>query len=229
MRIFEIDPEKFTYGFALNYGFHKAKGEYVVCLSAHALPVSRNWLKTLISEFNDEEVAAVMCKTIPWPDCNPFDRRGLLRRYNIQKKEITEGLAIIFSNSSSAIRRNVWQKIHFDETLTGAEDYDWIKKAIELKYKVLCELRAEVYHSHNESLKQIYRRQHRETFAFKVLKCNKYSSLSYILFDLIAGTIYDMVYVLYKRDSLKWFFFAPLRKLAINYGRFRTIIRKSAR
>ena len=40
---------------------------------------------------------------------------------------------------------------------------------------------------------------------------------------MFAGSIYDMLYVLYKRDAMKWFFFAPLRRLARNYGRLKTI------
>lgn len=229
VEIFKIEPEKFTYGFALNYGFKKAKGRYVVCLSADALPASDDWLETLIKNFNDDSIAAVMCKTLPWPDCNPFDRRGLLKKFNMKKQEINEGPPLIFSNADSAIRKDVWEKIRFDETLTGAEEYDWVKKVRELKYKIIYEPEAEVYHSHNETLKQIFRRQHRETYGLKVLKCNKYTSLSYILFDLVAGSIYDMAYVLCKRDSLKWFFFAPFRRLAINYGRFRSNIKKSPR
>ncbi len=221
VKIFKINPGDFTYGFSLNYGFQKTKGKYVICLSAHALPKSKDWLKSIISNFNDEKVAAVMCKTIPWTDCNPFDRRGLLKKYNDLKREITEGPPFIFSNSSSAIRKDIWRQIHFNETLSGSEDYDWIKKVRKLKYKVIYEPKAEVYHSHNETLKQIYRRFYRESYALRLLRCEKYSLFN-LFFDLVAGSIYDMLYVIFKRDNLRWLFFAPLRRLAMNYGRFKS-------
>ncbi len=228
VKIFKINPENFTFGFSLNYGFQKAKGEYIISLSGHVLPLSENCLKTLIANFSDDKVAAVMCKILPRPDCNPFDKRGLLKRYNIQKQEITEGPPFIFSNSCSAIRRDIWEKVHFNEALTASEDYDWAQKVRRLKYKIIYEPEAKVYHSHNETLKQIYRRCYRESYAFKILAVYKYSLLS-LLFDLVAGMIYDMVYVLFKRDNLKWLFLAPFRKLSMNYGRFRGSIKKSAR
>jgi glycosyltransferase involved in cell wall biosynthesis len=75
VNIHEIKPEDFTWGYSLNYGFQRTKGKYVICLSAHSLPLSEDWLETLIYNFEDVNVAAVMCNTLPWPDCNPFDRK----------------------------------------------------------------------------------------------------------------------------------------------------------
>jgi rhamnosyltransferase len=220
VNVYEIKPEDFTWGYALNYGFQIAKGKYVICLSAHALPLSENWLEIIIPNFMDDNVAAVMCNTLPWPDCNPFDRRGLLKKFNIEKQEIKEGPPFIFGNPSSAIRRDVWEKIPFDESLSYGEDQDWIKKAGKMKYKVIYEPEAKVYHSHNETLKQIYRRFYQEAHATKILKLKDHTFFN-ILFDAVAGSIYDMLYVLYKRDSLKWFFFAPLRRFVMNFARFK--------
>ena len=219
--IYKIKPVDFTWGYALNYGFQRAKGEYVVNLSAHALPLSNDWLETLIANFDDNTVAAVMSNNLPSPDCNPFDRRGLLRKYNIPKQEIKGGPPhYIFANYCSVIRRNIWEKVHFDETLSYAEDHDWALKIGKLGYKIMYEPEAKTYHSHNETLKQIYVRSYMEACARKILKFKKYTLLN-IIIDLFVGSIYDMLYVLYKRDNLKWFLFAPLRKLAINYARLK--------
>lgn len=218
--VYEIKPEDFTWGYALNYGFQRANGKYVVSLSAHALPLSSNWLETLIANFNDEKVAAVMSNTLPWPGCNPFDRRGLLKKCNIKKQELTEGPPFVFGNTSSAIRRSVWGIINFDESLSYCEDHDWIGKVRKMKFKIIYEPEAKVYHSHNETLRQIYRRSYMEASARKILKFKKYTLLN-ILYDLLAGSIYDMLYVLFKHDNLKWFLFAPLRRLVINYARLK--------
>ncbi len=218
--IYKIKPEDFTWGYSLNYGFQRAKGDYVICLSAHSLPLSNNWLDTLIANFNDDNVAAVMCNTLPWPDCNPFDRRGLQKKFNIKKQELKAGPPFVFGNYGSAIRRDVWKRIPFDETLSYAEDYDWIIKVMKLQYKIIYEPEASVYHSHNETLKHIYRRSYMEACALKILKFKKYTQLN-ILYDLLVGSIYDMLYVLIKRDNLKWFIFAPLRRIAMNYARLK--------
>lgn len=218
--IFEIKPEEFTWGYALNYGFRRAAGKYIVCLSAHALPLSKNWLEVLIANFKDENVAAVMSNNLPNPDCNPFDRRGLLKKFNIPKQEITGGPPYIFGNYGSVIRKSVWEKIPFDETLSYAEDHDWALKVTKAGYKIIYEPEAKTYHSHNETLKQIYRRSYNEAQARKTLNLQIYS-LSSVLFDMSAGSIYDMLYVLYKRDNIKWFFFAPLRRFAMDYARLK--------
>lgn len=221
VRVYEIKPEEFTWGYALNYGFERAKGKYVVNLSQDALPLSADWIETLIANFDDEKVAAVMSKNLPYPDCNPFDRRGLLKKYDVPKQEIKGGPpSYIFANYCAAIRKSVWKEVPYDERLGYAEDHDWALKIGELGYKIIYEPGAETYHSHNDTLKQIYRRSYSEVCARKVLNFKKYT-WSYIFFDLFAGSVYDMLYVLVKRDNLKWFLFAPLRRFAINYARLR--------
>ncbi|MEN8264823.1 MAG: glycosyltransferase [Nitrospirota bacterium] len=223
VKIYEIKPEDFTYGYSLNYGFERAEGDFVVNLSAHALPSSNDWLSTLIDNFNDDRVAAVMSNNLPNPDCNPFDRRGLLKKYAIPKQQISGGPPYIFANYSSAVRKSVWEKVHYSETLSYAEDHDWALRVEALGYKIIYEPDAKTYHSHNETLKQIYRRSYMEASARKILKFQKYTLLN-ILYDLLAGSFYDMLYVLFKRDNLKWFLFAPLRRIAINYARLQASI-----
>jgi rhamnosyltransferase len=219
VKIYEIMPEEFTWGYSLNYGFQRAKGKYVICLSAHSLPMSEDWLETLISNFDDDSVAAVMCNTLPWPDCNPFDRRGLLKKFNMPKQEIPDKPSFIFGNVSSAIRKSVWEEVHFDESLSYCEDEDWRRKVKRLNYKVMYEPEAKVYHSHNETLEQIYRRTYQFAYAVQSLKLQKFT-LPNVLFDLVAGSVYDMTYVLVKMDNPKWFFFAPLRRFAMNLAKF---------
>ena len=222
VQIYEIKPEEFTWGYSLNYGFKRAKGKFVVNLSAHALPLSNDWLEKLIAQFDDDQVAAVMSNNLPLPDCNPFDRRGLIKKYNIPRQEIKGGPPYIFANYSSVIRKSVWEEIPYDETLTYAEDHDWAIKVGERGYKIMYEPEAETYHSHNETLRQIYKRSYVEACALTVLEYKKFT-LSNILFDLFAGSVYDMLYVLVKGDNLKWFLFAPMRKCAINYARLKAM------
>lgn len=224
VKIYEIKQEDFTWGYSLNYGFQRAEGKYVVCLSAHSLPLSEDWLDTMIFNFSDDNVAAVMSNTLPWPDCNPFDRRGLLKKFGIQKRELQEGPPFVFGNTSSAIRKSVWEEVDFDESLSYCEDHDWIRKARKLNYKIIYEPDAKVYHSHNESLGQIYRRSYQQSYALGLLGFEGVSlALLGILFDLIAGSVYDMAYVLLHRDNIKWFFFAPLRRCAVNLAKYKAI------
>ncbi len=220
--IYEIKPEDFTWGYSLNYGFRLAKGKYVVCLSAHSLPISGDWLEIIVSNFNDESVAAVMCNTLPWPDCNPFDRRGLLKKFNMPKQEIPEHPLFIFGNVSSAIRKSIWDKVPFDESLSYCEDEDWRRKVKKLNLKVLYEPEAKVYHSHNETLKQIYKRTFQFAFAVQSMKFQKFTLFN-ILYDFMAGSVYDMAYVILRRDNLKWFFLAPMRRFVMNLAKYHAV------
>ena len=81
---------------------------------------------------------------------------------------------------------------------------------------------AKVYHSHNETLKQIYGRTYQFAYAVQDLELQKFT-LPGILFDLIAGSVYDMAYVLMKRDNLKWFLLAPMRRFVMNLAKYRAI------
>lgn len=222
VKIYEIKPEDFTWGYSLNYGFQRAKGEYVICLSQDATPVSENWLTIIINNIDDDSVGAFMCNNVPWPDCNPFDRRGLLKKFSIPKQEIFGGPPYIFGNYCSVIKKSVWEEIPFDETLSFAEDHDWAQKATKAGYKIMYIPEAEVYHSHNDSLKQIYKRFFSEAKARRVLNYEKHSIAS-IFYDFAVGSLYDMLYVVYKRDNIKWLFFAPLRKIVVNYARFKAM------
>ncbi len=221
-KIFTIKPEDFTWGYALNYGMQKSLGQYVICLSAHALPIDNTWIETLISNFQDDAVAAVASNMLPLPDCNPFDKRGLLKKYNIPKQSLKEGPPYIFSNSCSAIRKSVWEKIPFDANLLAVEEEDWARKVRKICYKIIYEPEAKVLHSHNESLKRIYKRFYELSHAWMLLGFEQLS-LSKIIFDLVAGSAYDMLYVLIMRDHPKWFFIAPLRRFVINYARYRAM------
>ena len=59
LKIIEIQPEEFTYGRALNIGCRAAQGEFLAFVSAHAVPLTANWLACLISHFDDPNVAGV--------------------------------------------------------------------------------------------------------------------------------------------------------------------------
>lgn len=217
VKVGHIAPEDFTYGYSTNYGFELSKGKYIVCLSAHAVPFSDDWLQILIESFSDEEVAAVMGRDIPFPDCNPFDKRGMLKLYDVPRSEIDE-CSFDFGATNAAVRRSVWGEIKFDEKLSYAEDNDWGRHVKAKGYRIIYEPGAVVYHSHNDSYRQMVRRFCNEAYALRLLNRKRYSWLN-IYVDFFAGTVYDMLYVLIKGEQLKWFFYAPIRRFAMNYGR----------
>ena len=63
-RIFEIEPEKFSWGYAINFGVEKSQGEFVVFLSSHCVPTNSLWLKNLLKSFDDPTIAGAYSRQI---------------------------------------------------------------------------------------------------------------------------------------------------------------------
>ena len=56
-RIVRIPSDEFTFGRSLNFGVRAATREFVVIASAHVYPVYPDWLESLLSPFEDQQVA----------------------------------------------------------------------------------------------------------------------------------------------------------------------------
>jgi glycosyltransferase involved in cell wall biosynthesis/SAM-dependent methyltransferase len=221
VRLVRLDPEDFTYGRALNVGIRESRGRVFASLSAHAIPLDRQWLKNITAPFDDPGVAGVAGKALPHPDCNPFDRRGLLRRFGTERSYLHHDSEITFSNANSAVRRSIWEKEPFDEELPYSEDVKWSRKMMTEGWRFVYEPTAAVYHSHNESSRQLYDRFYNESNARTQMGYDEGRfALSRLGFDVVAGTFYDLVTALVWRKSLRWTLFAPRRRFWINLGRY---------
>lgn len=133
-------------GKAINLGLRNSKGEYLAILSAHCIPVNENWLGNLLRNFESDDVAAVYGRQEPMTHTPDADKRDLLITFGLDKKiQIKDSF---FHNANSMIRRDIWEKIPFDETLTNIEDRAWAKEIIQKEYKIIYEPEASVYHYH---------------------------------------------------------------------------------
>lgn len=222
VKIISLKRKNFSYGKALNLGSEAAAGKYLVFLSAHALPLGFDWLATLLSNFKKEKVAGVCSKEIPFSDCNPLTRRQLLAHN--QKILKTPEKYFSFSNAGSAILKNVWQKIKFNEKLIAVEDYDWGKRVKAQGYQIIYEPKAVISHSHNESPKQIFNRYFREFYALLLIEEKKIS-----LTFLILGLYYfyqDTKYVLKNRYSLIWIIRSAVSNLLLFFAALAAIFNR---
>ncbi len=141
VRLFQIEPDKFSFGYALNYGAELAKGEYIVNLSAHCIPMDSKWLPNLLEPLlSDASVAATYGNQVPISGLNPFEERSLIANFG------PNGQAH-FSNANCAIKKTVWKQYSFDEKAIFAEDYIW-SKLLPADHKVIYVPDASVYHSH---------------------------------------------------------------------------------
>ena len=141
-----IACEDFRPGLALNMGIRESKGEYIVCLSGHCIPVNEKWLSNLMRNFNDEEVAGAYGRQEPLAFTSDSDKRDLSIIFGLDRR--TQKKDSFFHNANSMLRRKLWEENPFDETLANIEDRVWAEKILHGGYKIVYEPRASVYHYH---------------------------------------------------------------------------------
>lgn len=141
-----LNCEEFLPGKAINIGVNESKGQYIVCLSGHCIPVDDRWLEHLIGNFSDDGVAGVYGRQEPMEFTSDSDKRDLALVFGLDRK--VQMKDSFFHNANSMIRRDVWEKIPFDHKVTNIEDRVWAKEVLEKGYKIIYEPRASVYHYH---------------------------------------------------------------------------------
>jgi hypothetical protein len=133
-------------GDALNWGIAASSGEYVVCLSAHCVPGDGDWLSNLLEPFGNANVAGVYGRQLPVSFSSDSDKRDLLITFGLDRRVQVKDY--FFHNANSAIRREVWEKIPFDDQTPNIEDRIWGKAVIEAGYNLVYQPEAAVYHHH---------------------------------------------------------------------------------
>ena len=202
----------FSSGRSINYGINKSTGGHVIILSAHAIPVDDNWMSNLTRNFDDQKVAGIYGRQIPRPDCNPMDARDLASLFGGERKIQTGDP--FFSNANSAIRRAIWNQIPFDDRAKATEDRLWAQRVLDRGYVIVYEPSAAVMHSHNETLRQAYRRRLREVRqGCKVGPMTKGKlQLKASILSLSHRVFLDWAFIIKKRYSAKWLLIGPLRR-----------------
>jgi len=138
--------EDYRPGIALNMGIRESQGEYIVCISGHCIPVDNKWLSNLLRNIDDVEVAGVYGRQEPLAYTSDSDKRDLSIIFGLDRK--VQKKDSFFHNANSMIRRDLWNEVPFDETVTNIEDRVWALKMLHKGYKIIYEPEASVYHYH---------------------------------------------------------------------------------
>ncbi len=165
LRILNIKPDEFTFGYSLNRGIAAAKGELVVIASAHVYPVYPDWLERLLSAFENLKVALTYGRQRGDND-TLFSEQQIFSHWFPEQSQAYQANPFC-NNANAAIRRSLWELHPYDETLTGLEELDWARWALNQSYWITYIAEAEVVHVHNETPEVIYNRYRREAMAFK--------------------------------------------------------------
>jgi len=162
VRLWQIRPEEFGHGKTRNFAAAQARGEFLVFLSQDAIPANEHWLEHLLAPLREDPlIAGAFSRHRPRPNCHPMEWHRIVA-YELHSQ--SEGQVYtaagnpdyernparyrIFANSSSAIRRAVWEQIPFPE-VEFAEDQAWAEQVLTAGYKTAYAAKSVVVHSHS--------------------------------------------------------------------------------
>ena len=173
VRRIDIPKSEFNHGLTRNRGAREARGDILILTVQDAVPVGRDWMRTLVSNFDDPDVAGVYCHQIPHDNCSPFLRdrltgwvRGEGAPFVKQvespmdfwlRPPLDRWRTIAFDNVCSAVRRTWINQLPFVRRQFG-EDITWAKSAVLARHKVVMDPRCAVAHSHDNSIWYEFRR-----------------------------------------------------------------------
>jgi glycosyltransferase involved in cell wall biosynthesis len=186
--IVHIPPQEFTFGRSLNLGIRSAAGEFIVIASAHVYPVYPDWLETLLRPFEDEQVALTYGKQ-RGPGFAKYSEQQIFHQWYPDAGRLRQETAFC-NNANAAIRKRLWEKNPYDETLTGLEDLAWAKWAKDQGYAIAYVAEAEVVHVHEETPRGVFNRYRREAMAFKKIHPESHFSI-YDFARLTATNIFS--------------------------------------
>ena len=168
IRRLDIPAGDFGHGRTRNLAARQARGDVLLFLVQDAVPAATDLIDLMLAPLiDDPSVAAVFARQEARADANPVERFYLASTYGEERQvrapvpesgERTRIRSIFFSNVCSAIRREVWRAIPFDETLIMSEDQLWARQALAAGHRIVYEPTAVVEHSHNYRLAELFQR-----------------------------------------------------------------------
>jgi glycosyltransferase involved in cell wall biosynthesis len=141
-----VSIDEYRPGAAINRGIQAARGDFIVCLSGHCIPVNDEWLENLVRELDDESIAGVYGRQEPLAFTSDLDKRDLLITFGLDRRVQVKDT--FFHNANSAFRRDVWEAYPFDEDVAHIEDRIWASQVLAAGFKLVYEPMASVYHHH---------------------------------------------------------------------------------
>ena len=181
-RVVRIPSAEFTFGRSLNFGLRSATRELVVIASAHVYPVYPDWLETLLHPFEDDKVALTYGKQ-RGPVTAKYSEQQVYHQWYPDASNLNQ-VTTFCNNANSAIRKRLWEKNPYDETLTGLEDLAWAKWAKDSGYVLSYVAEAEIVHVHNETPRGVYNRYRREAMALRKI----YPEAHFNFYDFVRLT-----------------------------------------
>jgi rhamnosyltransferase len=167
IEIHHISAKEFDHGRTRAKAVQYSKSDIFVCMTQDAIPYDENLIQRLTDAVTlNEGVAVAYARQLPCPDCREIEK--YTRGFNypdssrIKSKEDTQELGVktyFCSNVCAAYNREIYEKLGgFVKKAIFNEDMIFAGHAVNAGYKIAYEAGAGVYHSHNYTCMQQFRR-----------------------------------------------------------------------
>ncbi|MGB3492750.1 MAG: glycosyltransferase family A protein [Elainellaceae cyanobacterium] len=224
IKLVSIRPEDFSFGRSLNLGCRHATGEFLVMASAHVYPVYTDWLEHLLKPFDDPSVGLSYGK----------QRGNTVTQYSehqifatwFTEESVNYQSHPFCNNANAAVRRDLWEKLPYDETLTGLEDLDWAKRAMKLGHRIAYSAEAEIIHVHDEPAHRVFNRYRREAIALKHIFPQEHFNLWDFVRLFTSNTVSDYYHALHDGALKDNFFSIPVFRFMQFWGTYRGFSRR---
>lgn len=163
-RIVEITD--FTYGKAINLGISEARSNFILLLSAHAVPLGNSFFKNSMKQIEiNPNVAGIRF-------INSISNYERALENNF---EVEDPLRFGLMAGCCLINKNVWNTIRFNESLPFSEDKEWSLRAKNAGYDIL-DFNEGFFYFINRDKNSLVSRYRNETLAEYQLHNKKFPS-----------------------------------------------------
>lgn len=218
VKTLSIQSEDFSFGRALNIGCRAASNEVIVLASAHVYPIYNDWLELMINPFQKNEVGLVYGKQ-RGNNLTKYSELQVFKKWFPNSNQSSEN-NLFCNNANAAIRKSIWDKVNYDEELTGLEDLDWAKKISKKGYKIIYAKDAGIIHVHEETYSQIRNRYKREAIAFKFIYPSESFSFIHFIWMFFSNTISDYYHSIHDEKFFHVFATIPLFRFNQFWGTY---------
>lgn len=188
-RVIHIKKSDFTFGRSLNLGCEFAKGDFLVFVSGHCLPVDESWLDELCKPLIDNLVVYSYGRQ-QGKDTTKFSESCHFDKWFPAYSKLPQD-GFFCNNANAALTKDAWKAFRFDENLSGLEDMWLAKQLVENNQKIGYVASASVYHIHDETWRQVRIRYEREAYALQKIMPQVHFSLGDFFRFFISSVLSD--------------------------------------
>lgn len=161
-----LSRREFDHGRTRNQGVKLSDADVFLMMTQDAVPADEYLVQRLLESLRGEKVAVAYARQLPRRDSSEAEQYTRQFNYPAESRVKTKadlpelGVKTFFcSNVCAAYRRDVFDSLGgFVNRAIFNEDMLYAAKAVEAGYGIAYEARARVYHSHNYTYRQQFRR-----------------------------------------------------------------------